>query len=79
MWLAAAVDEDKGISIVTQAPARAATPETRTPIGVPPVQPTTGPTIAPVTGGEAVAFQSADGAVTMRGNLYAAPGPSVRR
>jgi hypothetical protein len=67
-------DDDNGIAISTQAPARALTPETRTPIGVPPVQPTT-PAVQPVGGGEAVAFQSADGAVTMRGNLFAAPGP----
>src|SRR5437868_15055674 len=32
-------DNNKGIGITTQAPSRAATPETRTPIGVPPVEP----------------------------------------
>jgi hypothetical protein len=41
---------------------------------VPPVAPTL-PPVQTVAGGEAVAFQSADGAVTMRGALFAAPGP----
>src|SRR3954471_2473613 len=68
--------DDQGITIATQAPARGATPETRTPIGVPPVAPTaTAPTPAPVGGGEAVAFQTADGALTFRGTLFSAPGP----
>ena len=67
-------DDNKGIAIATQAPSRAATPETRTPIGVPPVAPTAAAP-APVVGGEPTAFQSADGAVTMRGSLFSAPGP----
>src|SRR5438477_63946 len=55
-------DDTKGIAITTQVPSRSGTPETRTPIGLPPVAPTT-TAPAPVVGGEAVAFQSADGAV----------------
>jgi hypothetical protein len=75
MMVAVACGGDDKAPVATQVPATAATPEARTPIGVPPVQPTVGQTTAPVTGGEVVAFQSPDGAVTMRGNLYVAPGP----
>src|SRR3954468_18898112 len=70
-------DDDKGIAITTQAPSRAATPETRTPIGVPPVAPTAAPTAAAV-GGEAIAFQTQDGKLTLRGTLFSAPGPKRR-
>src|SRR5438045_877394 len=70
-------DDNKGIGISTQAPSKAATPETRTPIGVPPVSPTAAAP-APVVGGEPTAFQTADGAVTIRGNLFSAAGPKRR-
>src|SRR4051812_2098735 len=67
-------DDNNGIGISTQVPSRAATPETRTPIGVPPVSPTAAAP-APVVGGEPTAFQTADGAGTIRGNLFSAAGP----
>src|SRR5689334_17553352 len=44
-------DDSKGIAISTQAPSRATTPETRTPIGVPPVPPTATTTAPPATVG----------------------------
>ena len=66
--------EDKGIAITPRSLRAPRRRENRTPIGVPPVAPTS-PAAQPVAGGEAVAFQTADGAVTMRGNLFSAAGP----
>jgi hypothetical protein len=70
-------DDNKGIAISTQAPSTPATPDTRTPIAVPPVSPTAAAP-APVVGGEPTAFQTADGAVTIRGTLFSAAGPKRR-